>query len=294
MALPTLVMVNDPATPMSIRISGVRDRHRHTNAMVITDAMMVMPIGPPRWVNAVRSCVLVAVRWANGLVQGWLVEAGDPVLFDHRVVDPRTRRGQPDDQRQAHRRGDVEHRVRRDVGRQDSHHSDQSTPDRSRPTGQVTAADVLLGGGVVGQLHRVHSSGRVDVLRGIRRQSWVVPGISVRLKARSSGAWPASFGRAPVRHSETPEFDRQIQTAKMKKDQWRSPITCRQSVLTITDIQRFRAMRIADASDTRCTRSRRRRRRQCQHVVLPGRPHNDSSAPLAVFREGRTGLRRQA
>src|SRR5215216_1055591 len=64
MALPTLVMVNDPATPMSIRISGVRDRHRHTNAMVITDAMMVMPIGPPRWVNAVRSWVLVAVRWA--------------------------------------------------------------------------------------------------------------------------------------------------------------------------------------------------------------------------------------
>jgi hypothetical protein len=64
MPLPTLVMVNDPATPMSIRIRGVRDRHRHTIAMVITDAMMVMPIGPPRWVNEVRSWVLVAVRWA--------------------------------------------------------------------------------------------------------------------------------------------------------------------------------------------------------------------------------------
>ena len=62
MALPTIVMVNDPTTPMSIRISGVRDRHRHTKAMVITDAMMVMPIGPPRWVNAVKSWVLVVVR----------------------------------------------------------------------------------------------------------------------------------------------------------------------------------------------------------------------------------------
>src|SRR5215218_454586 len=62
MALLTIVMVNDPAMAMSIRISGVRDRHRHLNAMVITDAMMVMPIGPPRWVSAVRSWVLVLVR----------------------------------------------------------------------------------------------------------------------------------------------------------------------------------------------------------------------------------------
>jgi hypothetical protein len=37
---------------------------------------------------------------------------------------------------------------------------------------------VLLGGGVVGQLHRAQSSGRVGVLRGSGSQSRVVPGIS--------------------------------------------------------------------------------------------------------------------
>ena len=78
--------------------SGVRDRHRHTITMVISDAIMVMPTGPPRWVNQVRILVLVAVRWAMDQVQGWLVEAGDPVVFSHGVVDASTCRSQPNDQ----------------------------------------------------------------------------------------------------------------------------------------------------------------------------------------------------
>ena len=45
----------------------------------------------------------------DGLGQGGLVKAGDPVVFDHSVVDPRTGRRQPDDEREADRRGDVEH-----------------------------------------------------------------------------------------------------------------------------------------------------------------------------------------
>jgi hypothetical protein len=56
--------------------------------------------------------------------------------------------------------------------------SRRTNNDRSRPAGQITAADVLLGEGVVCQLHRAQSSGRVGVLRGIGRQSRVVPGIS--------------------------------------------------------------------------------------------------------------------
>ena len=72
MALPTLVISSDPAVAMSIRTSGVRDRQRHTIARVISAAITVMPIGPPRWVNPVASSVLVAVRsaiaWSSA---GW-------------------------------------------------------------------------------------------------------------------------------------------------------------------------------------------------------------------------------
>src|SRR5918997_6580383 len=71
-ALPTMVMAKDPATAMSIRISGVPDRHRHTIAMVTTEAMMVMPMGPPRWVNQVRTWALVSVRRAMDRFRaGW-------------------------------------------------------------------------------------------------------------------------------------------------------------------------------------------------------------------------------
>jgi hypothetical protein len=40
MALPTLVMTNEPAAAMSINTSGVRDRDRHTMTTVIRNAMM--------------------------------------------------------------------------------------------------------------------------------------------------------------------------------------------------------------------------------------------------------------
>jgi len=63
-ALPTVVMASDPATASSIKISGVRERHRHTNTIVISDAMMVMPTAPPRWVNPVTTHMLVGVRSA--------------------------------------------------------------------------------------------------------------------------------------------------------------------------------------------------------------------------------------
>ena len=62
MALPTLVITNEPAAAMAINTSGVRDRHRHTMSAVVSDAMMVMPIKPPSWVKPVMIMVLVAVR----------------------------------------------------------------------------------------------------------------------------------------------------------------------------------------------------------------------------------------
>ena len=37
----------------------------------------------------------------DGLLEGGLVEAGDPVVFGYGVVDPSTGRGQCDDQCQA-------------------------------------------------------------------------------------------------------------------------------------------------------------------------------------------------
>ena len=58
----------------------------------------------------------------------------------------------------------------RDVRRQDGRHSDQSTPDRSRPAGQVTAADVLLGGGVVGRITSAERSPALDRAIGL---GWV-------------------------------------------------------------------------------------------------------------------------
>src|SRR3954453_7092775 len=62
-AFPTVVKVKDPATAMSIRISGVRDPQRHTITIVISEAITVMPTGPPKWVNQVSRRVLMAVRW---------------------------------------------------------------------------------------------------------------------------------------------------------------------------------------------------------------------------------------
>ena len=47
-ALPTTVINKEPATVMIIKISGVPDRHRQTISKVIMDAMIVMPVGPPR------------------------------------------------------------------------------------------------------------------------------------------------------------------------------------------------------------------------------------------------------
>ena len=49
-----------PVTAMSIRNSDVRGGHRKTIAVVITGAIMVMRMGPPRWVNQVKSWVLGA------------------------------------------------------------------------------------------------------------------------------------------------------------------------------------------------------------------------------------------
>ena len=64
MALPTLVISSDPAVPTSIRTSGVRERQRQVMVKVTIDAITVIPIGPPRWVNPVAHCVLVGVRRA--------------------------------------------------------------------------------------------------------------------------------------------------------------------------------------------------------------------------------------
>ena len=76
MALPTVVMVSDPATASSIKMSGVRERHRQTNTIVISDAMMVMPTAPPRWVNPVAHQVLVGVRSAMASSRtGWSTPA---------------------------------------------------------------------------------------------------------------------------------------------------------------------------------------------------------------------------
>ena len=41
---------DDPATAMIIKISGMRDRHRHTINSVTPPAIRVMPSAPPRWV----------------------------------------------------------------------------------------------------------------------------------------------------------------------------------------------------------------------------------------------------
>jgi hypothetical protein len=98
-------------------------------------------------------------------------------VFSYSVVDARTRGSQPNDQCQADRGGDVEHGVRRDVGGQGGHHSDQSASDGSRPAGQVTAADALLVWCVLSQFHGAHSAGRVGVLRGIGRQRRAVSAI---------------------------------------------------------------------------------------------------------------------
>ena len=43
MAFPTVVMLNGPATAITIKISGVRDLHRHTITALISDAMIVIP-----------------------------------------------------------------------------------------------------------------------------------------------------------------------------------------------------------------------------------------------------------
>ena len=61
-ALPTVVIDSEPAAASTIRYSGVRDRHRTTISSVMEPAMIVIPTGPPRWVNQVAMRSLVAVR----------------------------------------------------------------------------------------------------------------------------------------------------------------------------------------------------------------------------------------
>lgn len=60
--LPTLVMASEPATAITIRISGVLDRQARVITKVMMAAITVIPIGPPRWVKAVATCVFVTVR----------------------------------------------------------------------------------------------------------------------------------------------------------------------------------------------------------------------------------------
>ena len=63
-ALPTVVKVSDPATAMIIRISGVRERHRHTINSVMAPAIRVMPSAPPKSVKPVQRWLASGVRQA--------------------------------------------------------------------------------------------------------------------------------------------------------------------------------------------------------------------------------------
>lgn len=61
-ALPTEVMVSEPATAMLISTSGVVDRHTKVMVTVMQTVMIVIPIDPPRLVNAVIVALASAVR----------------------------------------------------------------------------------------------------------------------------------------------------------------------------------------------------------------------------------------
>lgn len=60
--LPMLVMVSEPATPISITASGVRDLKMTVRATVIAAAITVIHSDPPRWVKKVATRMFVAVR----------------------------------------------------------------------------------------------------------------------------------------------------------------------------------------------------------------------------------------
>src|SRR6185295_11399563 len=53
-----------PATAMIMRISGVRERHRHTINSVMAPAIRVMPSAPPKCVNPVHRWLASGVRQA--------------------------------------------------------------------------------------------------------------------------------------------------------------------------------------------------------------------------------------
>ena len=76
--LPIIVMAKDPATAITMRTRGVRDRQTSTIRVVTHAAMMVMPSGPPRWVNHVRTWSLVAVRNPMAVSSVGLSKAATP------------------------------------------------------------------------------------------------------------------------------------------------------------------------------------------------------------------------
>ena len=118
-----MVKVSDPATAMIIRISGVRERHRHTINSVMAPAIRVMPSAPPKFVNAGPKVVGERRTPGDDLVEGGLVEAGDSVFFSDRVVDPGAGCGEAQDDQAADTRGDGKECVRREVALERSQRS---------------------------------------------------------------------------------------------------------------------------------------------------------------------------